>query len=133
MEAEEILRSNGIKPSFQRLRILGYLMAERSHPTVDTIYRDLHREISTLSKTTVYNTLKQFAEKRIVQVVSMGDPELRYDMFRTDTGHFKCTECGAIYDFKVPHFVPEAIELDGFAVCETQICLKGICKNCKTK
>ena len=113
MEAEEILRSNGIKPSFQRLRILGYLMAERSHPTVDTIYRDLHREISTLSKTTVYNTLKQFAEKRIVQMVSMGEPELRYDMFRTDTGHFKCTECGAIYDFKVPHFVPELLSWTG--------------------
>ncbi len=130
-EAEDILKSNGVKPSYQRIRILEYLLADRSHPSVDTIYRDLHKEISTLSKTTVYNTLKQFADKRIVQVMSMGDPEFRYDIFRSDTGHFRCQSCGEIYDFKVPQFIPEANELEGFRVDETQICIKGICKKCK--
>ena len=35
-----------------------YLMAHRTHPTVDEIYLALSPSIPTLSKTTVYNTLK---------------------------------------------------------------------------
>lgn len=131
-EADEFLRSKGIKPSFQRMRIFQYLQTDKSHPTVDTIYKNLQKEISTLSKTTVYNTLKQFAEKKIVQVVSMGDNESRYDLFHNNIGHFKCTKCNTIYDFEItPHRV-ESKELEGFHIEETQVCLKGICKNCKT-
>lgn len=133
IQADEILKNYGVKPSYQRIRILQYLLSHRSHPTVDTIHRELQKEISTLSKTTVYNTLKQFAEKQIVQVVSMGETELRYDIFHADMGHFRCRECGEIYDFKVQNFAPVASDLEGFIVEETQICLKGICKKCQTK
>ena len=37
-----------------------------NHPTVETIYKELIDEIPTLSKTTVYNTLKQFVNILII-------------------------------------------------------------------
>jgi len=130
-EADDFLRGKGIKPSYQRIRIYEYLKSDQSHPTVDMIYKALLPEISTLSKTTVYNTLKQFTDKQIVQVVSMGDSELRYSLYTEFTGHFKCTECGTIYDFDIKPIVLESEIVRDFEIHETQICLKGICKKCK--
>ncbi|MBE9492712.1 MAG: transcriptional repressor, partial [Bacteroidetes bacterium] len=52
----QYLKSHGIKPSYQRVRVFEYLIKNKSHPTVDTVYKALADEIPTLSKTTVYNT-----------------------------------------------------------------------------
>ena len=57
------LSAHNIKPSLQRLAIYSYLLEKKNHPTVDMIYSDLHPSMPTLSKTTVYNTLKLFIEK----------------------------------------------------------------------
>ncbi len=46
----DFLKSNNIKPSYQRIKIYEYLMGTTAHPTVDTIYRALLPEIPTLSK-----------------------------------------------------------------------------------
>ena len=49
------LKKRNIRPSYQRLKILEYLMKERYHPTVEDIYFDLLKS-PTLSKSTIYNT-----------------------------------------------------------------------------
>ncbi|MCB0402432.1 MAG: transcriptional repressor, partial [Flavobacteriales bacterium] len=65
MDFAHHLSSNNIKPSVQRIKIFEYLHENRQHPTVDTIYKDLVGHIPTLSKTTVYNTLKLFVDNGI--------------------------------------------------------------------
>ena len=52
------LKEKNIKPSLQRIKILEYLAGYPCHPTVDYIFNALHPEMPTLSKSTVYNTLK---------------------------------------------------------------------------
>ena len=59
------LKDHDIKPSYQRMKIFQYLLDNHVHPTVDTIYKALCPEIPTLSKTTVYNTLNLFVEKKV--------------------------------------------------------------------
>ena len=59
------LKNHDIKPSYQRMKIFQYLLDNHVHPTVDTIYKALCPEIPTLSKTTVYNTLNLFVEKKV--------------------------------------------------------------------
>ena len=58
MDVIERLQSHSIKPSVQRIAIMQYLMDHHTHPTVDEIYTALAPGMPTLSKTTVYNTLK---------------------------------------------------------------------------
>jgi len=133
MKTEEInnyLKENNIKSSHQRLKIFDYLITNKNHPTVDKIYQDLKGEMSTLSKTTIYNTLKLFAEKKIVQVITVEEKETRYDADRSLHGHFKCTECGEVYDIKINEVKEFDKELDGFRVDEEHIYFKGICKKC---
>ncbi len=62
MKSYDYLISYNIKPSVQRIAIMDYLLAHKTHPSIDEIYLALCKDIPTLSKTTVYNTLKLFVE-----------------------------------------------------------------------
>lgn len=70
----QYLSGFGVKPSLQRLAIMEYLMTHRTHPTADEIFNALSPSMPTLSKTTVYNTLKLFAEQGAVLSLDI-DPE----------------------------------------------------------
>ncbi|MDK2920173.1 MAG: Fur family transcriptional regulator, peroxide stress response regulator [Candidatus Petromonas sp.] len=130
INAGDYLKKHGIKPSLQRIRIFEYLIKNKNHPTVDTIFRELAKEIPTLSKTTVYNTLNLFIEKNIVKVITIEENETRYDADTSLHGHFKCTECSRVYDFDldVPKFKKEILK--GFEIQERHVYFKGICKDC---
>jgi len=127
------LNTHNIKPSIQRIKIFEYLYDNRSHPTVDNIYCDLAGEIPTLSKTTVYNTLKLFVENGITSALTIEENEMRYDAIMEEHAHFKCNECGTIYDIEINDIKLKSSLLADFKVDETNIHLKGKCKKCLTK
>ena len=126
----EYLNKNKIKPSYQRLRIFEYLNNNRDHPTVDKIYKELIYDIPTLSKTTVYNTLKLFVNKGLVRMVTIEDNEVRYDADISLHGHFKCEKCGQIYDFEIDPSSINSLEIKSFQIKETHMYIKGICDKC---
>jgi Fe2+ or Zn2+ uptake regulation protein len=127
---EEYLKENGIKPSYQRIRIFDYLIQHKNHPTVDIIFKALVQEIPTLSKTTVYNTLKLFLEQGIVQLLVIEENETRYDADISTHGHFKCQECGHVYDIRINLSCVDLAELEIHRVNEQHIYFKGICNRC---
>lgn len=130
-EIKEYLLKSKIKPSFPRLKIFEYLASRPTHPTVDDIHKTLVEEIPTLSKTTVYNTLDLFIRSRIVKPITIDGNELRYDVDVTNHGHFKCEDCGVIYEFDMDPALPKS--LDGFRILDKNIYFNGICPNCLTK
>ncbi|WP_326512129.1 Fur family transcriptional regulator [Clostridium intestinale] len=128
---EKYLRDNGISPSYQRKRILEYLYANKNHPNVIQIYENLVKEIPTLSKTTVYNTLNLFVEKKIAEVITVEDNEVRYDLFNPNVhGHFKCENCNEVYDIDIDFNNLAIKDLEGFTIKEQYFNFKGICKKC---
>jgi len=130
MDSKAILTDAGIKPSFHRLKIMEYLIEKKNHPTVDMIFQEISENIPTLSKTTIYNTLKTFNEFNLVQLITIEDNEVRYDADMSSHGHFKCTSCNNVYDifFKDPAY--EIKEIEGHTIEEAQIYFKGMCKHC---
>ncbi len=124
------LKSHDIKPSFQRMKIFEYLITHRNHPTVEMIYKSLVKEIPTLSKTTVYNTLNLFVEKKIAIVIVIEENETRYDADMEIHGHFKCEECSAVYDIDVEAEKIQIKSLDNFQINEHHLYFKGICDKC---
>ena len=130
---KEVLKEHGIPPSLQRIKILEYLHNFKTHPTADMIYRALADEIPTLSKTTVYNTLKAFTEKGIIMELSLFENEVRYEYNTEPHIHFKCINCGKIYDISKSFECLKNEEIEGHKVLEHHINLKGICKNCLNK
>jgi len=124
------LKEKKIRLSYQRVKILDYLNQHRTHPTADEIYTGLIAEIPSLSKTTVYNSLNSLVKANLIQELTIEDNENRYDIVTETHGHFKCEECGRIYDFKVEldSFNPE--ELKDFQINQKGVYFKGICKKC---
>ncbi len=133
-DSPKILRDHGVKPSYQRMKIYNYIMTNRNHPVVETIYNALISEIPTLSKTTVYNTLNIFREKNLVQTVTIEDNELRYDGRIEKHGHFKCIKCNCITDFEVnTEKLDTTKDLDKFQIQTYNINYTGVCNKCQDK
>lgn len=133
MNIPEHLTTHEIKPSYQRIKIFEYLYNEKNHPTADVIYKNLVTKIPTLSKTTVYNTLKLFVDKGISSTLTIEDNEVRFDADTTSHGHFKCNNCHDIYDVEIDYSALKLDAINDFKVDETHIHLKGKCNKCLTK
>ncbi|MBE6401360.1 MAG: transcriptional repressor [Verrucomicrobia bacterium] len=131
-DPDSILISHGIRPSRQRRAILKYIAEHPSHPTAEDVYQALYKTIKTLSRTTVYNTLRLFCSKGAAQMVTLEENEMRFDAATHPHGHFKCTECGKIFDFPYDTMFDDASGKlpEGFRLEETQLYVRGICKEC---
>ncbi len=128
-----MLKEKGIKPTYQRLKILEYMSKNlNSHPTVEMVYDELLQDIPTLSLTTVYNTLNNFLEKKLVSGVTITGTEVRYDFNKDYHHHFLCKKCKQIYDIEVKCAYAEGRNgmVSGHRIDEIHGYFKGICKAC---
>ncbi len=132
----KILQDAGIRPSIQRIAVYSYLYENRIHPDVETVYNQLYPIYPTLSKTTVYNTLKLFEEKNIVQSIKIEDDKLRFDAEMKNHIHFKCSKCQNIYDIFLDEKTEKELEglnkslPKGFTSSKLQTNIWGICSKC---
>ena len=124
------LHKAGIKPSIQRVAVMEYLIANPVHPTAEQIFNKLYQQMPTLSKTTIYNTLRLFVENGLVQMLSIDERNVRYDADVSEHAHFKCTKCGRLMDVPIKHFNAEIVNCTGFVVTSYQLYYSGICKKC---
>ncbi|MDR7870891.1 MAG: Fur family transcriptional regulator [Tissierellaceae bacterium] len=124
------LKNKNIRLSHQRLKVLEFITNNRIHPTVDQIYSELHKDIPTLSKTTVYNSLNALIDVGLVKVITIEDNETRYDIVTDDHGHFKCESCGKIYDFEINLDSLGSKDLSNFKINNKDVYFKGICPEC---
>ena len=122
--------SKGIKPTHQRITILGFLAKNRTHPTIKSLHDSLIGAIPTLSKTTLYSTLELFAAKGLVTPLTIDPSEIRYDGLAASHHHFLCKRCGRIIDVDVSCPTSRRGEIDGHQIKEVQGYFKGICKDC---
>lgn len=124
------LKINNINLSYQRLRVLEYLIQNQCHPTIDLIFTDLQKDIPTLSKTTVYNTLKILIEAGLVRVITIEDNKTRYDILTENHGHFKCESCNEINNFSIDIDLFISKDLNGFKINDKNVYFKGVCAKC---
>lgn len=135
MNIIEHLQKHEIKPSVQRIAIMQYLAEHRTHPTVEEIYSTLLPSIPTLSKTTVYNTLKLLSEHGAAQTLTIDEHNTCYDADTSPHAHFLCKHCGKVYDLPMKNSAKEVEEtsINGHEIQEIHYYYKGICKECKNK
>ncbi len=130
------LKEAGVKPSLQRLAVLEHLCARYDHPTADMIYAGLHASVPTLSKTTVYNTLRLFCEAGLACSLNLDAGNQRFDGQTHRHDHFICRHCGRVFD--VPAADAKAgsraelpAGLREFEVFRTEVSYFGLCADCK--
>ena len=134
-EAYKRLVECDIRPSVQRLAIMDYLITHPIHPTIDDVYKGLCDQVPTLSRTTVYNTLRMMSEKHAAQMITIDDHRVCYHGNIKNHVHFYCKKCGKVIDLmheKAPQLSSDII-VDGNIVQEEQLYYKGICSECAKK
>ena len=130
-EVHNHLKSHGLRPLPHTVSIMKYLLERYNHPTIEQIYNDLLPMIPTLSKTTVYNTLKSFCEKKAVNALYIDEKNVRYEAHTHTHSHFKCKKCYAIHDTPLdvkdipPFRGPENLHPE-----ETHVYFLGKCEKC---
>ena len=109
-------------------RILGILAVQALHPA------------AAHNRYTCYawlKAVKKLAEVGAVQEVIIEDGELRYDADMSDHGHFKCQECGKVFDLFPPANTPLVNQIhglpEGFVVKRLHLCCRGLCQDCAGK
>ena len=131
----EYLTTHGIKPSQQRIAVMDYLMKHHTHPTVEEIYNALHSKMPTLSKTTVYNTLKVLTEQGAILQLTIDEHCSCFDADMTPHAHFLCNKCGKVYDLALKD--EELVKLvnmpEGVRIDISALYFRGCCSKCMTK
>ena len=128
----KMLLDAGIRPSAQRIEILEYVSSCESHPTADEIYSFLVKENPTLSRTTVFSSVKLLAEKGLINDIDISSESTRYDtVSRAPHAHFMCRKCKRIFD--VPLDMSALTVPVDFSCDNVIVFFKGICPECKCK
>lgn len=130
--AFETLSRYSIKPSPQRMAIMTYLLEHKTHPTIEEIYKSLSPDMPTLSKTTIYNTLKLFVENGAASMLTINEKTTCYDYDTSPHAHFICKKCNKVTDlfYGVENMIPSKQEIEDNRIVDMQVYYRGICKDC---
>lgn len=127
---KKALQDYDIKPSYPRMKILEILQ-EKTHPSAEDIYQKLVGHIPTLSRTTVYNTLKLFQKQGMIQSLTIEEKETRFDVDTSTHGHFLCKQCGGVFDFSFQQQENQDLQDAGFHIQKQELYYRGLCPSCQ--
>lgn len=123
-----------IKTTRQKEAILRLLVNTVSHPTADSIYEEVKKEIPNISLGTVYRNLRQMKERgEIVELNSHGHMS-RFDGKSSPHYHFICDRCGVVFDIDEPvdnELNKRISEKTGFLVEQHCLEFRGLCRKCR--
>ena len=122
------------RASKQRDTILRVVTDSKDHPRADWVYDQVRQEIPNISMGTVYRNLKSLAKSGDIRQLDIADGTSRFDGNIDNHYHFRCEECGHIFDLDEP--VDQAIshrvaKNTGFKVYRQRMELIGLCKACQ--
>jgi Fur family ferric uptake transcriptional regulator len=101
---QNFLLENNLKFTEQRRLILEIFLATETHASVEELYDKIKRKYPDIGHTTVYRTLKLFAECGLAKELRFSDGVSRYEhLFGHDHhDHLICTQCGKLIEVVDP-------------------------------
>src|SRR5438477_8084597 len=135
-EIKEILKRNSLSVTGSREKILGLFLHEQGALAHGDIEK---RAGEKFDRVTVYRTLQTFVEKGIIHTIPTADNSIRYALCKDQCTeghhhdhhiHFICIKCGSTLCL-ADVTIPEVKLPKGFTFGETEVVVKGICKDCK--
>lgn len=132
---EQKLIQKNVNPTAMRILVMDLLLEQNCAISLSEIEKGL----LPADRITIYRTIKTFEEKGLVHVINDGTGSPKYALCLDECStsehhdlhvHFYCISCketSCLPDSKIP-----AVSLpDGFSSLETELVVKGICKQCK--
>ncbi|MCI0748212.1 MAG: transcriptional repressor [Verrucomicrobia subdivision 3 bacterium] len=128
----ERLAARGLRPTVQREHVYRVLLQDRDHPTAEQVFMRAKKGMPDISMATVYNCLDALVKCGLVKEVNVDRAAMRYCPNMHEHWHFRCDNCGAVYDIDLP---PSRLRLElkvpkGFQPKTYEISMRGACPNC---
>ena len=120
--------------SKQRDTILRAIINSKDHPRADRVYEQVRQEIPNISMGTVYRNLNSLARSGDIRQLDIADGTSRFDGNIEDHYHFRCEQCGHIFDLDEPvdRSISETVARNtGFRVYRQRMELIGLCNACQ--
>jgi Fur family peroxide stress response transcriptional regulator len=129
------LQHAGMRITPQRVAICKLLAESKEHPTAATIYGELKPQFTSLSLTTVYNTLETLVSLGAINILgSAGDDTVHYDPDTEPHVNLACLSCNKIVDIPsqhVLHLDAEITEASGYKLLGARVLYYGLCPDCQ--
>ena len=132
----DTLRRKGLKVTPQRRAIVELLEQDLSHPTAEAVYRRVSALMPEVSRTTVYNTLRELVEAGALELLDdRAEGGVRYDTNTDHHHHLSCTRCHALIDVALDFegVTLPAEERRGYQILKHQITFYGTCPDCQER
>lgn len=130
MQIEAKLRKHGIQPSAQRVAVAEYVLRTAEHPSADVVWKRVRQRFPWISRATVYNTLRLFVDKGLLQRLTIAEDSVVFDPVMTAHHHFIDEDSGAIVDVPWDRVQVCNIEsLRDYEVTRYQVVMRGKLKS----
>ena len=131
-EVVDVLRTAGKRVTPER-RLLLRVIAANPHLDANEIYVLARKDDPKLNLSTVYRTVKMFAELGLVDSSDLGQGHEHYEIRLKNHYHCICLGCGKVIE--IPPLLPLAkVGKDyGFNIIGGKIELFGYCEDCQKK
>ncbi len=104
-----LLRDAGLRPTRQRVALARLLFTEGDrHVTAERLHEEAIAFKVPVSLATVYNTLHQFTEARLLREVAVEGAKTYFDTNTSNHYHFFCERSGQLLDIET-----DAIQIEG--------------------
>lgn len=97
-----LLARHGLRATRQRAAVYEALVATKSHPTADELYRQVQPRVDRLSLATVYNTLEALCAAGLARKHAVVNGSCRYDADMSEHLHLRHRDTGEIEDIPAP-------------------------------
>ena len=120
------LERHGVQPTSQRLAVAGVVLHSTEHPSADEVFEAVNAENPTVSRATIYNTLKLFVDKGLCRTLTLREGRIVYDPNMAPHHHLLDEESGRIYDLPWDAVqVTLNTPIDGFDVTTMEVVVRA--------
>ena len=134
-EAAHLLEGAGVRPTRQRLTVLGELMGERDDLTAQELYERLRGRGERLGLATVYRTLGLLSEEGVIDALSHRPGELSYRWCGDGHHHhLVCSSCHRVVELdecELEPWLDRISEAHGFVTTGHRLEVSGLCAECR--
>lgn len=103
VEVEEVLKSEGLRATKQRLEIWDELSSSDKHRDIETILLDLQNKKINVSRATLYRTIDVFVKHSLLKKITLDSGKFLYEHNKKTItpkhDHIVCEDCGEIFEF----------------------------------
>lgn len=127
------LTTNSLKLTQQRLMIFKVFMSNEGTATPDTIHRHVQEMDSSISRSTIYRTIKHLQTAGIARRIHQGDGIPHYEPMGDHHSQMVCERCGKRIPLSNPYIdclQQETARQQGFTMFRFQLEIYGLCSTC---